>query len=43
MFYALDDAEHDQIIAKIKAEKANAKINVQRFKGLGRDEPESTA
>lgn len=39
VFYALDDAEHDQIIAKIKAEKANAKINVQRFKGLGEMNP----
>ena len=39
VFYALDDAEHDQIIAQIKAEKANAKINVQRFKGLGEMNP----
>ncbi len=39
VFYALDDAEHDQIIAQIKSEKANAKINVQRFKGLGEMNP----
>lgn len=39
VFYALDDAEHDQIIARIKSEKANAKINVQRFKGLGEMNP----
>ena len=39
VFYALDDAEHDQIIAGIKSEKANAKINVQRFKGLGEMNP----
>ena len=39
VFYALDDEEHDEIIAKIKADKANAKINVQRFKGLGEMNP----
>jgi len=39
VFYALDDAEHDKIIAQIKSEKANAKINVQRFKGLGEMNP----
>ena len=39
VFYALDDAEHDEIIAKIKSEKSNAKINVQRFKGLGEMNP----
>ena len=39
VFYALDDAEHDQIIADIKSEKPNAKINVQRFKGLGEMNP----
>lgn len=39
VFYALDDEEHDAIIAKIKSEKANAKINVQRFKGLGEMNP----
>lgn len=39
VFYALDDAEHDEIIERIKAEKSNAKINVQRFKGLGEMNP----
>ena len=39
VFYALDDAEHDHIIAKIKADKPRAKINVQRFKGLGEMNP----
>lgn len=39
VFYALDDEEHDKIIAQIKSEKANAKINVQRFKGLGEMNP----
>ena len=39
VFYALDDAEHDKIIAGIKSEKPNAKINVQRFKGLGEMNP----
>ncbi len=39
VYYALDDAEHDQIIAKIKAEKPRAKIDVQRFKGLGEMNP----
>ena len=39
VFYALDDEEHDKIIADIKAEKPNAKINVQRFKGLGEMNP----
>lgn len=39
VFYALDDVEHDKIIAQIKSEKPNAKINVQRFKGLGEMNP----
>ncbi len=39
VFYALDDEEKDDIIEQIKAEKSNAKINVQRFKGLGEMNP----
>ncbi|MBX2849517.1 MAG: DNA topoisomerase IV subunit B [Acidiferrobacterales bacterium] len=39
VYYALDDEEHDEIIERIKAEKSNAKINVQRFKGLGEMNP----
>lgn len=33
--YAYTDAERDQVIEKIRAEKPNAKIEVQRNKGLG--------
>lgn len=36
--YALDDSEKDQIISKL-TEKSKAKINVQRFKGLGEMNP----
>lgn len=39
VYYALDDTEHDEIIAQIRAEKSNAKIEVQRFKGLGEMNP----
>jgi len=39
VFYALDDAEKDGIIERIKAERKNAKIGVQRFKGLGEMNP----
>ncbi|PIE20772.1 MAG: DNA topoisomerase IV subunit B [Neptuniibacter caesariensis] len=39
VFYALDDAERDGIIERIKAERKNAKIGVQRFKGLGEMNP----
>ena len=35
----MDDEEHDQIIERIKSERANVKINVQRFKGLGEMNP----
>ncbi|WP_261842534.1 DNA topoisomerase IV subunit B [Aliamphritea ceti] len=37
--YALDDSEKESIIAHIKAERKNAKIGVQRFKGLGEMNP----
>ncbi len=37
--YALDDAEKDGIIERIRAERKNAKIGVQRFKGLGEMNP----
>ncbi|MBQ6436122.1 DNA gyrase subunit B [bacterium] len=33
--YVYTEAERDQAIAKIKAKKPNATINVQRYKGLG--------
>ena len=39
VYYALDDAEHDEIIARIRSEKPRAKIDVQRFKGLGEMNP----
>ncbi len=39
VFYALDEAEKDSIIDRIKAERKNAKVGVQRFKGLGEMNP----
>lgn len=41
IFYALDDAEKDQVVAKIKAKKGKQcpKIHVLRFKGLGEMNP----
>ncbi len=39
VFYALDDAERDGIMERIRAERSNAKIGVQRFKGLGEMNP----
>jgi topoisomerase-4 subunit B len=39
VYYALDDAEKQGIIDRIKAEKPTAKLNTQRFKGLGEMNP----
>ncbi|MDX2422356.1 MAG: DNA topoisomerase IV subunit B [Amphritea sp.] len=39
VFYALDDNEKDSIVERIKKERKNAKIGVQRFKGLGEMNP----
>lgn len=39
VFYALDEEERDAIIDRIQAERRNAKIGVQRFKGLGEMNP----
>jgi topoisomerase-4 subunit B len=38
IFYALDDEEKDDLIAKLN-KKSKSKINVQRFKGLGEMNP----
>jgi topoisomerase IV subunit B len=39
VFYALDDAERQGVLDRIKAEKLKGKVNVQRFKGLGEMNP----
>ncbi len=39
VYYALDDGEKDGIIERIRAERKNARIGVQRFKGLGEMNP----
>ncbi len=39
VYYALDDAEKTAIIRRLTTQKANVKINVQRFKGLGEMNP----
>ncbi|MFT5606689.1 MAG: topoisomerase-4 subunit B [Parvicella sp.] len=39
VFYALDDEEREQVLAKIEEDKLRGKVNVQRFKGLGEMNP----
>ena len=39
VYYALDDAEKEKILAHIESEKIRGKVNVQRFKGLGEMNP----
>lgn len=39
VYYALDDNERDSIIERIRSERKNAKVGVQRFKGLGEMNP----
>jgi len=39
VYYALDDAERDGILARIDAEGIRGKVNIQRFKGLGEMNP----
>lgn len=39
VFYALDDAEKDNVLSRILSEKIKGKVNVQRFKGLGEMNP----
>lgn len=38
-FYALDDSEKQGILDRLQAERKNANINIQRFKGLGEMNP----
>jgi len=39
VYYALDESEKNSIIDRIKAERKNARVSVQRFKGLGEMNP----
>jgi topoisomerase-4 subunit B len=39
VFYALDEAERQGVLARIEAEKLTGKVNTQRFKGLGEMNP----
>lgn len=39
VFYALDEAEREGVLDRIKAEKKRGKVGVQRFKGLGEMNP----
>ncbi|HEX8172835.1 MAG TPA: DNA topoisomerase IV subunit B [Thermoanaerobaculia bacterium] len=39
VYYALDDAEREGILARIAAEGIRGKVNIQRFKGLGEMNP----
>ncbi len=39
VYYALDEAEKEGILDRLKAEKKRGKIGVQRFKGLGEMNP----
>lgn len=39
VFYALDESEKQGVLDRIEAEKRRAKVNVQRFKGLGEMNP----
>ena len=39
VFYALDDTERTEVLARIESEKLRGKINIQRFKGLGEMNP----
>ncbi len=39
VYYALNEAEKDQVLQRIKDEKIRGKVNVQRFKGLGEMNP----
>ena len=39
VYYALDEAEREGVLARIAAEKKKGKVNIQRFKGLGEMNP----
>jgi topoisomerase-4 subunit B len=39
VFYALDEAEKEKVLAKLQKDKKNVKPHVQRFKGLGEMNP----
>ena len=39
VYYALDEAEKQGILERIKAEGIRGKVNIQRFKGLGEMNP----
>ncbi|MGD9007411.1 MAG: DNA topoisomerase IV subunit B, partial [Desulfobacteraceae bacterium] len=39
VYYALDEMEKDAVLKRIRKQKKRAKINVQRFKGLGEMNP----
>ena len=39
VFYALDDTERAEVLARIESEKLRGKISIQRFKGLGEMNP----
>ena len=39
VYYALDDAEKEGVLDRLRAEKKRGKANVQRFKGLGEMNP----
>ncbi|MEM7081285.1 MAG: DNA topoisomerase IV subunit B [Pseudomonadota bacterium] len=39
VFYALDDAEREHILARVEQEKMKGKVSVTRFKGLGEMNP----
>ncbi|GAA6135525.1 DNA topoisomerase IV subunit B [Oceaniserpentilla sp. 4NH20-0058] len=39
VYYALDEAERQGVLERIKAEKKKGKVGVQRFKGLGEMNP----
>ena len=39
IFYAIDEAEREQVVNNLKATKGGAKISITRFKGLGEMNP----